>query len=362
MDESLRPPRAVGRGAQFNPPNPFDRCRHEADWSQLPAEDAANDSGRRIPTQYLPDDAQSIVSENDSPDIPFRYSLNPYRGCLHGCSYCYARPYHEYLGMSAGLDFETKIMVKQRAAELFRQWLARPQYLPETITLSGVTDCYQPGERRFELTRACLEVAAECRQPLAVITKNALVTRDLDLLRQMAETNTIQVGLSLTSLDQTLTAVMEPRTSSPAARLRAVEHLRSAEIPVHVMLAPLIPGLNDSEIPALLKAARDAGAQAASFTLLRLPKTVEPIFRDWLSRHFPTQQHRIESRIRTTREGKLNDARFGSRMSGSGVFAEHLQQTFRLFANQLGLARRLPELNCHDFRPPPPPSGQLRLF
>ena len=356
MDEPTRP-LAAGRGAQINPANRFARI----EFVDEPEEDGAP-GDRRIRTEYFADLSKSVVSENDSPDVFFRFSINPYRGCSHGCSYCYARPTHEYLDLSAGIDFETKIFVKQRAAELFREWLSRDAYHPELVMMSGVTDCYQPAERHFRLTRQCLEVAWEARQPIAIITKNALVTRDMDLLKQMADHNLISVALSITSLNQELTRVMEPRTSSPSARLRAIRELTEAGIPTHIMVAPVIPGLNDSEIPAILREARDAGATSAGYVLLRLPLTVKPVFLDWLATALPEQQERIEARIRQTRGGDLYQSDFRTRMSGVGEIADQIRQTFELFAKKYGLTKSHRTLDTSQFRRPMPKSGQLRLF
>jgi DNA repair photolyase len=318
---------------------------------------------QRVRTEYYFDDAKSIISENNSPDIPFRYSLNPYRGCSHGCSYCYARPTHEYYDLSAGLDFETKIYVKQRAPELFRDWLARPEWKPESITISGVTDCYQTAEKQFELTRRCLAVALEARQPVALVTKNALVTRDTDLLADMAARNIVSVAISVTSLDQSLTRVMEPRTSSPAAKLRAIEQLAEAGIPVHVLVAPVIPGLTDSQIPGILAAVKKAGARSASYILLRLPLTVKPVFLEWLERTHPLQKEKVESWIRSTRGGELYESGYGVRMRGRGEIAEQIEQTFRVFARRHGLDRRDDKpLDASQFRHPTPTSGQKWLF
>ena len=384
MDEPIRP-HAVGRGAQSNPSNRFARIEYVEDLSFLDDQNAAAvgrmqtdcqdtiadargsdvDADTQVPrvrTEYFVDVSKSVVSENDSPDVFFRYSVNPYRGCSHGCSYCYARPTHEYLGLSAGLDFESKIFVKERAPELFRDWLARDGYRPELVMMSGVTDCYQPAERHFRLTRRCLEVALEARQPIAIITKNALVTRDLDLLRPMAERNLISVALSVTSLDQSLTRVMEPRTSSPAARLRAIRELTDAGVPTHVMVAPIIPSLNDSEIPTILRAARDAGATSAAYVLLRLPLTVKPVFLEWLERVLPSQKERIESRLRETRGGQLYENDFGTRMTGRGEIADQIRQTFELFARKYRLTHGHRSLDDSQFRRPVPKSGQLRLF
>jgi DNA repair photolyase len=295
---------AKGRGSQINPTNRFERLDVVADLDHFDSEEDQAEP-RAVRTEYFFDDSKSIINENQSPDIPFRYSMNPYRGCSHGCSYCYARPTHEYLALSAGLDFETKIFVKMRAPELLRDWLARPEWEPEEITISGVTDCYQPAERHFELTRRCLAVALEARQPLSLVTKNALVTRDLDLLVEMAARRIVSVAISVTTLDQSLTKVMEPRTSSPAARLRTIEKLATAGVPVHVLVAPVIPGLTDSEIPAILAAVKEAGAYSANYVLLRLPLTVEPVFLEWLQRTHPLQKSKIEAWIRSTRGGEL---------------------------------------------------------
>jgi DNA repair photolyase len=351
-----------GRGANVQPANPYLTARLENDFEHV-AEDAEYLAEvDRPPTEYLPDESQSIVAENNSPDVGFRYSVNPYRGCAHGCSYCYARPGHEYLGFTAGLDFETKIMVKQRAPDLLREWLARPRWQPETIAFSGVTDCYQPAERQFQLTRGCLAVAAECRQPIGIITKNALVTRDLDLLRELAAHGAVRVCISITSLDAKLARVMEPQTSSPNARLRAMRELSAAGVPTQLMLAPVIPGLNDSEIPAIITAARDAGAGGASYTVVRLPTTVKDVFLDWLRRSFPDRYSRVESLLRSTRAGRLSDSTFGQRHRGTGNVAEIIGDTFHLWSKKLGLDGDWPPLNCDAFRSPKVNSGQRRLF
>jgi DNA repair photolyase len=351
-----------GRGASCQPANRFLSVRQEADLEQVADDEDYLAQLGRPPTVYLPDQSQSIVAQNDSPDITFRYSVNPYRGCAHGCSYCYARPTHEYLGLSAGLDFETKVMVKYRAAELLTNWLARPAWVPEPIVFSGVTDCYQPAERQFRLTRACLRVAADCLQPVNIITKNALVTRDLDILAELAQMNCVRVAMSVTSLDPELTRQMEPRTSTPASRLAALERLSQAGVPTHAMVAPIIPGLNDSEIPAILRAVRDAGVQGAAFTLLRLPWAVRDVFFEWLERCLPNQAEKVRSLVRSTRGGRDNDGRFGHRMRGSGPLAEQIADTFRVFARRYGLDRNPAPLDCSGFRPPRPSSGQLPLF
>lgn len=351
-----------GRGSQFAPPNRFERI-HVApeDDGAFPHEEWEEDA-RGLRTEFFADASKSIVSENDSPDVGFRYSLNPYRGCEHGCAYCYARPTHEYLGLNAGIDFESKVFVKERAPELFRDWLARRQGPAEVVVFSGVTDCYQPAERRFLLTRRCLEVAFEARQPIAIVTKNALVTRDLDLLAKMAELRLVCVSISVTTLDAALARQLEPRTSPPASRLEAIRALSSAGVPTRAMLAPIIPGLNDIEIPAILQSVAEAGAESAHYVLLRLPLTVRPVFQEWLGRVLPECRSRIESRIRAARAGELNDPRFGTRMRGEGPLAEQIARTFRVFARRFGLDRTVTELDGSRFEPPKGAAGQGRLF
>lgn len=355
-------PHVTGRGSHLNPPNRFGGPVYEADLEHV-EHDADYLAGLENPrTEYLPDHARTIVSENDSPDVGFRFSINPYRGCAHGCAYCYARPYHEYLGLNAGLDFETKIFVKHDAAELFREFLGRDSWQPEAIGLSSVTDCYQPAERRFRLTRGCLEVAVECRQPMSIITKNALVLRDLDLLQNLAAENLVHVNMSVTTLDAELARSLEPRTSTPAAKLRAIKELSAVGVPVRVLIAPVIPGLTESEIPAILKAAKEAGARHAGYTLLRLPLTVAPVFREWLERERPEHLERVEGRLRSIHGGKLNVSAFGERMCGTGEMAKQLGDLFRLFRRRHGLDGGLPEYDCTRFRQPLPTKGQLRLF
>jgi DNA repair photolyase len=325
------------------------------------ARPAARDA-RNPATAFLPDRARSVVTENASPDVGFRYSVNPYRGCEHGCPYCYARPTHEYLGLDAGLGFETTILVKHDAPALFRAFLARPAWVPEPVALSGVTDPYQPCEREYRLTRRCLEVAAAADQPVGLITKNALVLRDLDLLGPMAARRLAQVNVSVTTLDPALARAMEPRASTPAARLRAVRELSAAGVPVRVLVAPVVPGLTDHEMPAILAAARAAGATAAGYGLLRLPLAVAPVFLDWLARTRPDCKGRVLARIRGVRGGRLNDAAFGRRMTGEGELADQIGGLFRVFARRHGLDGDLPAYDCSRFRPPPDARGQGRLF
>ena len=355
--------KAIGRGTSENPHNRFELLSTERDLEHLDATDAEQFAARKEPTEYYADLTQSLVTKNDSLDIPFTYSLNPYRGCSHGCSYCYARPYHEYLGFSAGLDFETKIMVKREAPELFRAFLRKRGWKGEVIAMSGVTDCYQPAEREFQVTRGCLEVALEARQPIGIITKNALVLRDLDLLTEMARRRLVCVNLSITTLDQKLARAMEPRTSTPEARLSAVQRLSEAGVPVNVMMAPIIPALNDVEIPAVLKAASERGAISAGYTLLRLPHAVKEIFLSWLDEALPEHAARVRSRIEACRGGQLSDARFGSRMKGEGIIAETISRTFSLFRTKYGLDRKHVTLDTSGFRGPSHSGkAQLRMF
>ena len=355
-------PTPKGRGSSLRPPNRFGETHAERDWDHIDGDDEYLAALARIPTEYLPDASRSIISENDSPDLPFRYSLNPYRGCQHGCVYCYARPTHEYLGLNAGIDFESKIFFKPEAPELFRDWLTRSRYSPQTVILSGVTDCYQPAERNYQLTRGCLEVALEAHQPLAIITKNALITRDLDLLQAMAERNLVAAAVSITTLDAELQRTLEPRTSSPDARLRTLADLSAAGVPTRVMTAPVIPGLTDHELPRILQAAAESGANSAGYILLRLPLMVRPVFLDWLRRTQPSKTERVEHAIRETRDGRLNSSEFGERFRGTGVLADQIRQTFQVFTRKYGLDGPAPPLDSSQFRPPKSSNGQLRLF
>lgn len=350
-------PPQPARGAAHNHPNRFERLSVELDPEALVDED-----GEPLPpvrTQFLRDDSQSIIAYNDSPDIPFRASVNPYRGCEHGCAYCFARPTHEYLGLSAGLDFESKIVVKERAPELLRKELSSKRWKPQVLAISGVTDCYQPVERRLELTRRCLGVLAEFRNPVAMITKNHLITRDIDYLGELARYQAAAVAISVTTLDGDLAKILEPRASSPQRRLAAIRELKAAGVPVRVMVAPVIPGLNDHEIPQILAAAAEAGATNASYTPLRLPLAVAPLFEDWLDRHRPGHKEKILGRIRDMRGGKLNDANFGSRLSGEGFWAIQLRTIFTVAARKAGFSDESPPLSTAAFRVP---TDQLSLF
>ena len=343
----------AGRGARTNPANRFDRIEVAPDPDFAEFDEFGVPIERAKPaTQFFDDGSESILAPNDSPDVGARWGLNPYRGCEHGCAYCFARPYHDYLGWSSGLDFETKILVKRRAPELLRAALSAKKWQPEPVMMSGVTDCYQPAERQFRLTRACLEVFAEFRNPVALITKNFLVTRDRDVLAELARHECAAVTLSVTSLDAALSGKLEPRASRPEHRLRAIRLLAEAGVPVSVNVAPVIPGLNDHELPAILEAAAAAGATRASYILLRLPLTVKGVFIDWLDAHEPGKKQRVLDRMRELRGGQLYDARFGVRGRGEGVQAEQLQQLFQVAARRCGLNRAELKLSCAQFRRP----------
>ncbi len=354
------PPTPKGRGAGHNPANRFESTHHELELDQVEGDDEYLESLGRSRTEYLPDHSRSIIAENDSPDVGFEASLNPYRGCEHGCIYCYARPTHEFLGYSAGLDFETKILVKHDAPGLLRKELASPRWRPRALGLSGVTDPYQPIERKLELTRRCLAVLAEFRQAVSIITKNRLVTRDIDILKDLAAHRAGGVFMSITSLDPELIGRLEPRTSRPSGRLEAIAALADAGIPVGVMVAPVIPGLTEHEMPAILKAAADAGAQSAGYILVRLPMAVSGLFQDWLETHFPDRKDKVLGRIRGARNGRLNDARFGVRMSSEGHQAELMARLFQTASRRAGLNRHPWPVSTAAFRRPGP--QQMSLF
>jgi DNA repair photolyase len=341
-----------GRGSNFNPANRFEAIHVEPDGEWLDAEYAETGAVSHPRTRFYDDATESLLVHNDSPDVGPGWGLNCYRGCEHGCAYCFARPYHEYLGWSSGLDFETKIMVKRRAPELLRAELSARKWQPVPIMMSGATDCYQPAERYFRLTRSCLEVLAEFRQPVGIITKNFLITRDLDLLAELARYHCVSVSVSVTSLDPELAGRLEPRAARPEHRLRAIKLLADAGVPVTVLVAPVIPGLTDHELPGILAAAAQAGARRASYVLLRLPHAVKDVFLQWLDDHEPGKKERVLSRIRDLRGGKLYDATFGSRMRGQGIFAEQIAQMFEVAARRAGLNREKPTLSTAHFRRP----------
>jgi DNA repair photolyase len=344
-------PRTIrGRGASDNPTNRFERLAYEPDV------EAFDPEAPSPATQLFRDTSRSLIVYNDSPDVGFSASINPYRGCENGCVYCYARPTHEYLGFSAGLDFETKIMVKEDAPRLLRKELMSPKWQPQTLALSGVTDCYQPAERKLRLTRRCLEVLVEFRNPVGIVTKSNLVTRDLDLLAELAHDDAAIVFISITTLDADLAGKLEPRAARPAARLTALRELHAAGIPVGVLTAPVIPGLNDHELPGILAAAAEAGAGSAGYVTLRLPHGLGPLFEDWLERHYPQRKDKVLGRIRELRGGKLNDAQFNSRMRGHGPLADMIQDIFDLGCKRAGIAGRGRPLSTAAFRRP----GQQR--
>ena len=352
--------RIKGRGAASNPVGRFESTRSESEddgwWQEfLPP---------RPQTTVVDEQARAIVTRNDSPDIPFDQSINPYRGCEHGCIYCYARPTHEYLNLSAGLDFETRLTVKSNAADALLRELAKPGYLVSPINLGASTDPYQPIERRYTITRQIIEVLARVRHPLSIVTKNALVVRDIDLLAPMALAGLAQVFISVTTLDNHLASQLEPRASAPHARLRAVAELAAAGIPVGVFVAPVIPAITDSELEAVMAAAREAGATTISYTLVRLPYQVAPLFREWLDVHLPQRAGHVMSLIQQMRGGRDNDPRFGSRMKGEGLFADLLRRRFEVTRKRLGFASREEriELRCDLFQPPRAPSPQGDLF
>ena len=342
-----------GRGASHNPANRYIPLNYEQDPARIDP-DAPSPH-----TQFYRDSSRSIIATNDSTDVGFTHSINVYRGCEHGCAYCYARPFHEYLGFSAGLDFETRIMVKELAPELLRGELMAKSWRPVVLAMSGVTDAYQPIERKLQLTRRCLQVLAEFRNPVGIVTKNQLVTRDIDVLAELASFHAASVSLTVTTLDADLAGKLEPRASRPAARLTAIAELAKAGVPVGVMVAPIIPGLNDHEIPAILEAVRDAGARHAGYTMVRLPGAVAGLFQAWLAQHYPQRREKVLGRIRGMRGGRLNDPRMGSRMRGEGVQAELVRNLFKLHRNRLGLNREVPELSTASFRRPGPAQGSL---
>src|SRR5713101_188076 len=363
VEETPPPSPAIrGRGASWSPANRFEKLHFDlsdvdvvqADREDEPpqnGDDVSKDRPRRE-TQFFRDGTKTIITHNQSPDVGFETSINPYRGCEHGCIYCFARPTHEYLGFSAGLDFESRIMVKPDAPRLLEAELSSPKWKPQLLMMSGVTDCYQPVERKLRITRGCLEVLATFRNPVGILTKNRMVTRDIDVLSELARYRAAVVNLSVTTLDSKLQRILEPRTSPPAARLDAVTQLRAANIPVGVMVAPVIPGINDHEIPAIVAACAKAGAQFAGHVLLRLPWAVAPLFEHWLDEHFPERKAKVLGRLRATRGGeKLYDSRWRKRQLGEGIFAEQIQKMFDVSCRRAGVGER-PKLSTAAFRRP----------
>lgn len=350
---------AKGRGAPANPEGRFEVwSRDSADdgWFQDPGEELSKPR-----TIISIERAKSVISRHDSPDVGFAQSINPYRGCGHGCIYCFARPSHAYLGLSPGLDFETRLYAKVNAAEKLREEIAKPGYRCEPLAIGVNTDGYQPIERTQRITRSILEVAFQTHHPVSLITKSALIERDIDLLAPMARDHLATVTLSITTLDHEISRRMEPRASAPARRLEAVRRLSAAGIPVNVNVAPVIPFLTDSELEPILEASAKAGATGAGYILVRLPWEVRPLFKEWLEIHFPLKAEHVMSRIRDMRGGRENDPNFGSRMVGQGAFAELLAQRFRKACSRFGLDKPGHELDCKRFLPPSL-SGQTRLF
>ena len=334
-----------GRGATFNPTNRFEKI------SVVFEESCNAEDNPSLKTEFFKDSSRSFITYNDSPDVGFSASINPYRGCEHGCIYCFARPTHEYLGFSSGLDFETKIMVKMDAPQLLRKELSSPKWQPQVLAFSGVTDCYQPIERHLKLTRQCLEVLREFRNPVGIVTKNHLVARDIDLLKELNRFQAAAVFISVTTLDHRLASLMEPRASCPEDRLKAIQELSQEQIPVGVLVAPVIPALTDHEIPSIVSHCAKAGATFAGYVMLRLPFAVKNLFEEWLIRHFPDRKEKILNRIRDIRSGKLNDPRYGLRLKGEGVFAQEIAQLFSLACKKEGLNRK-PELSTASFLRP----------
>jgi DNA repair photolyase len=356
-----------GRGATINPSGRFERYRREGfadDWSDPGWSDGGG-------TEYVPppirtevgvDATKTIITYNNSPDIGFDRSINPYRGCEHGCVYCFARPTHAYFGLSAGLDFETKLFAKPEVARLLEAELANPKYVCQPIAMGTNTDPYQPVERSFKVTRSILEVLERCDHPVTIVTKGALVARDVDILARMAAKNLCWVGLSVTTLDKELARRMEPRAATPSRRLAAIRALAEAGVPVGVMVAPVVPAVTDHEMEAILEAARDAGARSAGFVMLRLPYEIKDLWMDWLAVHAPLKKKRVLELIRGMRKGKLNDGEFGSRFRPTGGYAGMIRQRFMIAARRLGLEREGKPLDCSRFKKPVLPGQQLALF
>ncbi len=348
-----------GRGAQFNPGNRFEKLSiedfkpDEMDYFTEPEEE------QKILTQFFKDDSRSVIAKNDSYDVGFEYSFNPYRGCEHGCVYCYARPSHEFLGFSAGTDFESKIMLKKDAPKLLEAEFNKKSYKPDFIMFSGNTDCYQPVERELEITRETLKVCLKYRNPVSIITKNALIERDMDILKEMAELELVSVCLSVTTLDKDLARKMEPRTSSPGRRLQVIEKFAAQNIPVGINIAPVIPGLNDEEIPSILKEASARGAMFAGHIMLRLPYAVKDLFLEWLKTEFPDREKKVINKIKEMRGGKLNESEFGTRFSGKGELAEIIHNLFELSCRKYALNREKIVLRKDLFKKV---NNQLEMF
>ena len=346
-----------GRGATFNPDNRYGATTNEAlddGWGNLDSPPAA------LVTSLSPDSSRRVITYNDSPDVGFDRSINPYRGCEHGCVYCFARPTHAWLGLSPGLDFESQLFYKEDAPALLRKELGSRGYRPAPIAVGINTDAWQPVERKLGLTRRVLEVLVECRHPFSIVTKSALIERDIDLLREAAQRNLVSVAVSVTTLDRRLARTLEPRAAASRRRLEVIQALQAAGIPVSVLVAPLIPVLTDSELETILKAARAAGAQAAGYVLLRLPHELKALFTTWLETHYPDPANHVMNRLRDMRGGREYDSRFGERMRGTGNYADLIAKRFELAERKLGFGD-FPPLDCSQFIPPHRES-QLKLF
>ncbi len=350
--------RRRGRAAGLNPSGRYEiQSRHGFDdgWETL-------EQLEPFKTDVQVERARSVITRNTSPDIPFDRSINPYRGCEHGCIYCFARPSHAHVGLSSGLDFESKLFAKPDAARLLKRELAKDNYIPKSIAIGTNTDPYQPIERKMRIMRQILEVLAEAKHPIGIVTKSALVLRDIDILSQMAQDGLVKVALSITTIDRKLARAMEPRASTPTKRLEALDTLKKAGIPTSIMIAPVIPGLTDFEIERILDSAHSVGVEQASYILLRLPREVSPLFRDWLLRHYPDRYRHVMSLIRSMRGGKDYDAEFGSRMHGSGPYAWQIKRRFEMTCKRLGLSKRISTPRTDLFTAPEGENTQLKLF
>jgi len=364
LPEGGRPPGPLfrGRAAGFNPPNRFETTRRDPffDGWQQPDQDQEEDVA--VPTTVTVDSSRTVIARNQSPDLGFDRSINPYRGCEHGCIYCFARPTHAWLGLSPGVDFETKLFAKPDAAALLRRELSLPSYAYRPVAMGTNTDPYQPVERERRITRDILKVLSDCNHPVTIVTKSALIERDIDILAPMAVKGLCAVGISVTTLDRSLARTMEPRTSTPSRRLATIRSLSEAGIPVRIMVAPVVPGITDHELEAILEAGRDAGASLANYILLRLPGEVKDLFVDWLETHFPARKNKVLNTIRSLRDGKLNNAQWGERMVGKGPFGKAIDIRFATAVRRLGLKREGKALRTDLFRKPERDDRQLSLF
>ncbi len=359
MDTQVKKPPPRGRGSHSNASGRFERfVRHEIDdgWTH---EDPVPE---QLKTQIFRDAARTVITRNQSPDVPFDRSINPYRGCEHGCIYCFARPTHAYLGLSPGVDFEAKLYQKPEAAKLLARELRGEDYVPQTIALGTNTDPYQPIEKRFRITREVLKVLSAFNHPVGIVTKSPLIVRDIDILGPMAERGLVKVAISVTTLDRKLARTMEPRCATPERRLQALDLLSRAGIPTTVLMAPIIPALNDPEIEDVLARVKDAGAARAGYVLLRMPLEIKELFAEWLEAHYPDRAGKVLSLMRQMRGGKDYDAAWGQRMKGRGPYAVLIAKRFRLAARRLGLDAPSLELDCGQFAPPPAIGDQLGLF